>query len=299
MPAPSSATSTTTWPLSWRARRVRTPSAGLPAALRASGASMPWSTELRTRWVSGSLTASSRVLSSSVSRPSISRRTVLPQLHAEVADDARQLRPDVVDRLHARLHDALLQLAGDEVEPLRGADQVGVGLPGDVLHDLVAGEHQLADQQHQLVEQVDVHADGAVGDRAAGLAVAGGGRRGRPRRRPSGVGGRLLDGALGHDGGCSLGRVRRRGPGGAPRPAPRSRARLRAQPGVGGLAGGGLAARRSSRRAVLRPAAFLRPPAWRRPSSPEPSWPGSRPGARGRGRRRGGGRPRGRPPWRR
>src|SRR4051812_28555324 len=78
MPAPSSATSTTTWPLSCRARRVSTPSVALPAAARPAAASMPWSTELRTRWVSGSLTASSSVLSSSVSRPSISRRTFLP-----------------------------------------------------------------------------------------------------------------------------------------------------------------------------------------------------------------------------
>ena len=157
--------------------------------MRASGVSMPWSTALRTRWVSGSLTASSSVLSSSVSLPSISRRTCLAALDAEVADDAGQLRPDVVDRLHARLHDALLQLAGDEVEPLRGADQVGVVGAADVLDDLVAGQHQLADQVHQLVEQVDVHADRAVGDGATGRAgtrgvLAVGGRR-RRRRRPA------------------------------------------------------------------------------------------------------------------
>src|SRR3954471_19730034 len=91
----------------------------------------------------------------------------LAALQAEVADDARELGPDVIDRLHARLHDALLQLAGDQVEPLRGADQVGVGRPRDVLDDLVAREHQLADQQHELVEQIDVDADGAVGDTAA------------------------------------------------------------------------------------------------------------------------------------
>src|SRR4028118_1381909 len=237
MPAPSSATSTTTWPLSrrarpgrrpsadlpaprrrrgppaaWPARRVSRPAADLPAARRRSGASMPWSTELRTRWVSGSLTASSSVLSSSVSLPSISRRTVLPtwmprsrttrgsldqmgaigcsrlfmtpswrparrrrgvaRREAGVGEAGRELGPDVVDRLHARLHDALLQLAGDEVEPLGGAHQVGVGRAAHVLDDLVAGEHQLADQQHQRVEQVDVHADGRVGHAAARLLAA-------------------------------------------------------------------------------------------------------------------------------
>ena len=44
-----------------------------------SGVSMPWSTALRTRWVSGSLIASRIVLSSSVSLPSISRPHRLPQ----------------------------------------------------------------------------------------------------------------------------------------------------------------------------------------------------------------------------
>ena len=162
----------------------------------------------------------------------------LLQLHAEVADDARQLRPDVVDRLHARLHDALLQLAGDEVQPLRRADQVGVGLAGDVLHDLVAGEHQLADEQHQLVEQVDVDPDGAVGDGAAGL-TAGAVRRG-VRRRLAGLrgDGRPRSGAPRR---CSSGMTgvapssRSCGVGGAARrPAPRAAFGARG----GGLAGG-------------------------------------------------------------
>ena len=56
---------------------------------------MPWSTALRTRWVSGSLTASRIVLSSSVSRPSISRRTGLPQ----AAPRSRTTRGSLVQRL--------------------------------------------------------------------------------------------------------------------------------------------------------------------------------------------------------
>ncbi len=77
-PLPSSWTSTTTWPPSWKARTATVPSSGLPAAARFSGRSTPWSTALRTRWTSGSLIASSSVLSSSVSAPAVTSRTFLP-----------------------------------------------------------------------------------------------------------------------------------------------------------------------------------------------------------------------------
>jgi hypothetical protein len=81
-PPPSSEISMMTWPPSWYARSSRRPSAGLPTATRLSGFSMPWSTELRTMCVSGSLMASTIVLSSSVSLPSISMRTCLPHIVA-------------------------------------------------------------------------------------------------------------------------------------------------------------------------------------------------------------------------
>ena len=58
------------------------PAAGLPRARRASGDSMPWSTALRTRWVKGSLTASSTERSSSVSPPSSVSVTSLPNCFA-------------------------------------------------------------------------------------------------------------------------------------------------------------------------------------------------------------------------
>ena len=70
-------------------------------------------------WVSGSLIASMIVLSSSVSRPSISTPHLFAARQGEVAHDARQFAPDVADRLHAGLHHAFLQLGGDQVEPLR------------------------------------------------------------------------------------------------------------------------------------------------------------------------------------
>ena len=122
-PAPSSATSTATWPPSWYARSVSVPSAALPAAIRRS-----------------------RLLDAVVDRVAhqVGQRVLdrleqaavelgLLALHdqldllaervAQVPDDPGQLRPDVLDRLHPGLHDALLQLAGDHAEPLGAADQ--------------------------------------------------------------------------------------------------------------------------------------------------------------------------------
>ncbi len=54
------------------------PRSGLPAARRSSVRSRPWSAELRTMWVSGSLIRSSTWRSSSVSAPCISRSICLP-----------------------------------------------------------------------------------------------------------------------------------------------------------------------------------------------------------------------------
>ena len=71
-----------TLPPSWKACRSSRPSAGLPRVSRSSGGSMPWSTALRSRCVSGSRMASMIVLSSSVSWPSMSMRACLPQATA-------------------------------------------------------------------------------------------------------------------------------------------------------------------------------------------------------------------------
>ncbi len=100
---------------------------------------------------------------------------LLAQADREVADDAGQLVPDVVDGLHAGLHDPLLQLTGDEVQAVRRTLQLAVLASGGALEQLVAGEHELAHQVHQLVEQVDVHPDAAVGDGAARAVLLGSG----------------------------------------------------------------------------------------------------------------------------
>ena len=89
--------------------------------------------QLRITCVSGSRIASISVLSSSVSLPSMSRRTRLPQLSAESRTTRRKLVPDVVDRLHAGLHDRFLQLRGDGGEPLRAAEEDGIVLVGGEL----------------------------------------------------------------------------------------------------------------------------------------------------------------------
>jgi len=70
----------------------------------------------------------------------------------QIADDTGELGPDVVDGLHPGPHDAFLEFAGDQVQPLRRRLQGRVFLEDGVFENLVAGQHQLADQVHQLVQ---------------------------------------------------------------------------------------------------------------------------------------------------
>ena len=72
---------------------------------------------------------------------------------------------------------------------LQRADKFVVALPAHHLQELVAGEDQLADHGHQVLEQVDANADGVARDRRFDGRLTGalGGRRRR------GGGGRLLD----------------------------------------------------------------------------------------------------------
>ena len=88
---------------------------------------------------------------------------LLAEAHRHVAHHARQLVPDHADGLHARLHDALLQLGGDQVQALRSGVESRIFPLGVELEDLVAGQHQLADQVHQLVQQPHADADIGIG----------------------------------------------------------------------------------------------------------------------------------------
>jgi len=89
---------------------------------------------------------------------------LLAEGHGKVADDPRELAPDVADGLHAGLHDPFLQLRGQQVQPLRRPEKRRFLALACELKDLVAGQDELADEVHQLVEQPDVDADGRVGD---------------------------------------------------------------------------------------------------------------------------------------
>ena len=85
---------------------------------------MPWSTQLRTRCISGSPTSSTIVLSRSVSAPAISRWISLPRAFARSRTIAREAVEDLADRHHADLHDALLDLVGRAGEQRRGLREV-------------------------------------------------------------------------------------------------------------------------------------------------------------------------------
>ena len=90
---------------------------------------------------------------------------LLAERHRHVAHHARQLVPHHADGLHARLHDAFLQLGGDQVQALRGRVERGVFALGVELQNLVARQHQLAHQIHQLVQQPDADPDVGVDGR--------------------------------------------------------------------------------------------------------------------------------------
>ena len=93
---------------------------------------------------------------------------LLAAIEGQIARDARQAVPDIVDGLHAGLHDSFLQLGGDEVESLRSVEETRVAVGDAHLENLIAGKHQLADQIHEPVELADVDADVAVGDTQQG-----------------------------------------------------------------------------------------------------------------------------------
>ena len=81
----------------------------------------------------------------------------------QIAHYSWQFVPNHPDGLHAGLHYAFLQLGGDEVQALRGGVKGGIFLVGVELQNLVAGQHQLAYQIHEFIEQYDIHPDAGVG----------------------------------------------------------------------------------------------------------------------------------------
>ena len=78
---------------------------------------------------------------------------LLAGFHRQIADDARQLVPGIADRLHAHARDAVLQVGGDVAEALQRNLEIIVLLRALHLQQLVAGQHQLADQRHQIFDR--------------------------------------------------------------------------------------------------------------------------------------------------
>ena len=74
----------------------------------------------------------------------------------DVTHEARKLVPDRVDRLHPGLHDPGLELAHQQVQSLGRTLHAGIGAGSGRGDDLIAREHQLADETHEGVEQVHV-----------------------------------------------------------------------------------------------------------------------------------------------
>ena len=81
-PRPSSATVIVTLARSRCAVSTTSPSGGLPRRRRSAGGSMPWSTALRSRCMSGSPSSSRIARSSSISLPSTRNATCLPSSRA-------------------------------------------------------------------------------------------------------------------------------------------------------------------------------------------------------------------------
>ena len=90
-PAPSSPISMKTLPERCAAERRIVPTGSLPLARRVSGFSSPWSTALRTMWVSGSASRSITVLSTSVLSPRVTSLAFLP-VASEASRTMRDMR---------------------------------------------------------------------------------------------------------------------------------------------------------------------------------------------------------------
>ena len=97
---------------------------------------------------------------------------VLAELGREIAHDARQLLPGVTDRLHAGPHHAVLKLGGHVGQPLQRDLEFGIVVAAGDVEELIAGQNQLRDHRHQLLDGVDADADRLVGDARLGMIVA-------------------------------------------------------------------------------------------------------------------------------
>ena len=96
---------------------------------------------------------------------------LLAEFGRKIAHDARQLLPGVADRLHARLHHAFLQLRGDIRQPLQRHLEVGILMTADDFEELIARKHKLGNRGHEMVEGLDMNADGMVPGPVAAFVI--------------------------------------------------------------------------------------------------------------------------------
>ncbi len=105
------------------------------------------------------------------------------QTPGQVPDHPGKLVEHQAHRLHAGEHDGFLELAGDQVDFLgHVADGLGVLRPQG-LEELVSAQHQFPGQDHEAVQETDVHPEARppgpfLGQRRGGpgILVGGGGR---------------------------------------------------------------------------------------------------------------------------
>ena len=174
------------------ATSVIVPCSGLPRARRSAGSSMPWSQELRTRWVSGSVIFSTRRLVQFGRFALRHQLDLLVELGGQVAQHAREAVEHHRHRNHPDRHDRFLQVAGVAFEVGQAGQQLLVQLAfAAVLGQHGLRDHEFADEVDQLVDLLDRDAQrGLVGRRHGLLDGLGGGlgRGGDGRRRGDGLG---------------------------------------------------------------------------------------------------------------
>ncbi len=147
------------------------PCSPLPEASRSAGVSRPWSAELRTMCVNGSLIRSSTCRSSSVSAPCISSSICLPSS----PERSRTMRGSFCQALPIGCMRVFMTPSCSSAvtldKPLQRHLELGVLVAAGDFQQLVAGQDQLGDHRHQMFERVDVDADRLVGDLVGFLDV--------------------------------------------------------------------------------------------------------------------------------
>ena len=155
-PAPSSSISSTMSLPSCRARSSTRAVASLPARTRASGASRPWSTALRTRCVSGALSCSMTELSTSTPWSETTSSTCFSLADRQVAHGPAMAAEQRPDRHHAHPAHGAVQARQQPLQRAIGVREPGGPLLLDREAQAAARDRDLAGGAEQVVEPVHV-----------------------------------------------------------------------------------------------------------------------------------------------